>query len=728
MLIYNRPVSDPILPQNAPMIPGKLYVQRLPGHSRPSWVRKRNPSTRLTFGEPRAHPWSADDTLQEVRTYSTAANPYLNPQLPQPIALQYPRPAQTVTFTQDPRVYAQAQAQTQAPAPTLLQTPAPTLVQAQAIPLVQTQATPIVQAQSSTLVQDPAPAFAQVQAPPLVQAPAPTFVQGYAETTALQGVVAKHMCASCGKFRSASYHLRHPLRPGELPKLRMCKKCAKKETSSEDSDCSHKKCRRKHRYRPSTETSEEKHSNSDRGRSRRYRRRSISRHRSRGSNTRSSSIDRISIVVNKSTDDKKRSRLVSRRRRSPEPVRIVHHVKHVNRTEPSRSRHRSRDLSERFSYQERPLTHYDDGNDSAYVSSRPPSPRYHEMEYSPGYDTVVERERPVRRSESVHFQRQGVHGQNYRRTSVSRVRDFDGYRTAMDSSYGTGDSESPSRPAPRKMEIHSDIDDARPQSWRTVQAEGYNPRPRSRSVRYVRASQVSKDRHTYEDVADAEAGRVFLHSRPSSPTSIRHYRSYENTMADTGARGVSLQSRAVSPISVRHYPSYESAAAEAEPRRVFLESRPSSPVSVRHYSSYESAAVETEPKRVFLVESRACSPTPIYHHFTETLESPRRLRRRRERDDIKLQATDTEDWTPLGKSPAFSPQTKLIISQNPLLIPNTSPAPLPSPILAALSAPATKPTTPILMPITPTVTSPKSRASHTSTVEVIRALGIALLA
>ena len=45
----------------------------------------------------------------------------------------------------------------------------------------------------------------------------------------------RHACGHCGRFRSASYHKRHPLAAGERPRPTICKRCAKAETSSEES-------------------------------------------------------------------------------------------------------------------------------------------------------------------------------------------------------------------------------------------------------------------------------------------------------------------------------------------------------------------------------------------------------------------------------------------------------------------------------------------------------------
>lgn len=63
----------------------------------------------------------------------------------------------------------------------------------------------------------------------------------------IQDLVKMPTCAHCGKVRSPSYQRRHPLAPGEIPKLGFCRNCAKKETSSEGSDDDNMGYRRKHR-------------------------------------------------------------------------------------------------------------------------------------------------------------------------------------------------------------------------------------------------------------------------------------------------------------------------------------------------------------------------------------------------------------------------------------------------------------------------------------------------
>ena len=43
-------------------------------------------------------------------------------------------------------------------------------------------------------------------------------------------------CTACGKYRSPRYHYRNPLFPGETQRFSLCRKCANRHTSSEDSE------------------------------------------------------------------------------------------------------------------------------------------------------------------------------------------------------------------------------------------------------------------------------------------------------------------------------------------------------------------------------------------------------------------------------------------------------------------------------------------------------------
>ena len=48
----------------------------------------------------------------------------------------------------------------------------------------------------------------------------------------------KYKCSICGRFRSARYHYKHPIPPGQLPAKTVCRKCQDEATDSEDSSSS----------------------------------------------------------------------------------------------------------------------------------------------------------------------------------------------------------------------------------------------------------------------------------------------------------------------------------------------------------------------------------------------------------------------------------------------------------------------------------------------------------
>ena len=107
----------------------------------------------------------------------------------------------------------------------------------------------------------------------------------------------KYKCAVCGRFRSASYHYRHPLAPGQLPGTTVCRKCRNTATDSEDESIESGDSLRSEHY-------------GRRQAPRRARSRGRSRSRVR-SLSRSSSYDQIHLG---------RSRSVVVRRRSPRRV------------------------------------------------------------------------------------------------------------------------------------------------------------------------------------------------------------------------------------------------------------------------------------------------------------------------------------------------------------------------------------------------------------------------
>jgi hypothetical protein len=101
--------------------------------------------------------------------------------------------------------------------------------------------TTVVTNNDQALVSYPPPPF------PLVHHPYTNRLVSPARATG------KHTCGACGKFRSPSYHARHPVAPGQTPTPTLCQRCKSVGTSSEDSvtnsDLARNRRRRRRRLR-----------------------------------------------------------------------------------------------------------------------------------------------------------------------------------------------------------------------------------------------------------------------------------------------------------------------------------------------------------------------------------------------------------------------------------------------------------------------------------------------
>ena len=169
----------------------------------------------------------------------------------------------------------------------------------------------------------------------------------------------QHQCGSCRKYRSPSYQSRHPLAPGEIPKPSTCRSCVCKHTSSESTDDEVHVHRRRKRYR-------KKYS---------YRRKSH-RYLTDSSSTTSTGEDDVRIVrrTRSLSRDRRRLRSSSRerprievtieprpvksilRRRTSDPVEVVERTRYVECREPSLTRSVSRGSSQWYEYSdEEPL-------------------------------------------------------------------------------------------------------------------------------------------------------------------------------------------------------------------------------------------------------------------------------------------------------------------------------------------------------------------------------------
>ena len=170
-------------------------------------------------------------------------------------------------------------------------------------------------------------------------------------------------CASCGKFRSASWQARHPLVPGVTPVPSVCRKCHGKYTSSEEAYPSHHRRRRHHyhfrspsrrysrRYAGSTEDyysskDYDRPSRRDRAYSREYVR------------PRSHSGGNVRVVIANQSGDRTVPRREYTRSSSTDGVRVIRRTEIID--EPRRSRSRSRLRSSRASYIEDGARYIDD--------------------------------------------------------------------------------------------------------------------------------------------------------------------------------------------------------------------------------------------------------------------------------------------------------------------------------------------------------------------------------
>ena len=160
-------------------------------------------------------------------------------------------------------------------------------------------------------------------------------------------------CASCGKFRSASWQARHPLVTGVTPIPSVCRKCHGKYTSSEEAYSSHPR-RRRHHYHSSspsrrysrryTDSTEDYHS------SREYDRPSR-RHGIRGREyvrPRSRSGGNVRVVIANQSGDRTVPTHEYTRSSSTDGVRVIRRTEIID--EPKRSRSKSRLRSSRASY------------------------------------------------------------------------------------------------------------------------------------------------------------------------------------------------------------------------------------------------------------------------------------------------------------------------------------------------------------------------------------------
>ncbi|KAI9789222.1 MAG: hypothetical protein M1835_001785 [Candelina submexicana] len=203
-----QPAKEP--PKEPPMVPGKTYITVPSGHSKPAFVRKKGKNVGWGFG------LLADAFATPRRDIIQVASKPKEEPKPEPPQVCPPyyylisqqQQQSQITHSANPLGEQQSQAQQQLPAP------AP----AQAAPNPPPPAAP----------QQPAPVASAAPTAPATEVKAP------GEQSNLS--IARHQCFYCHKVRSAGYHRRHPVLPGQVMLPTVCRKCERQRTPSGDED------------------------------------------------------------------------------------------------------------------------------------------------------------------------------------------------------------------------------------------------------------------------------------------------------------------------------------------------------------------------------------------------------------------------------------------------------------------------------------------------------------
>ena len=205
------------------MEPGRTYVTVLPGRKRPAFVRRRRDPLDKPSGIIQA------PVTIRPRSYSTERFHREVPPCSEPNFkyIMGPPPPRMIPF-----------APSSAPQqpPMLVLPPQHSIHHEQPYPPMYIQ-----QASMTYPAENPLPL--QVINPP--PEPETRITEGAPSNIKKDGLVQKHTCSACGKLRSASYCARHPLAPGEVPRLSTCRRCIREQTSSEESNAEEFRHRKK---------------------------------------------------------------------------------------------------------------------------------------------------------------------------------------------------------------------------------------------------------------------------------------------------------------------------------------------------------------------------------------------------------------------------------------------------------------------------------------------------
>lgn len=226
------------------------------------------------------------------------------------------------------------------------------------------------QPSSSVYLSQPPPAYTtriiEAQQPPPFYGTTSTTTTTHHEPFSTQSP-SKYTCASCGRFRSARYHYRHPLAQGETPRSTLCRRCVRQHTSSEEYEDRERARRKKwkqyeryrRRHRRSESSEEWSSSSSQEERRRRRPRYRSSRSIRRSVRSGSGNSTRVYIVRRPAERQEQTSsddiRIVRRYRSSEESPETLNRRTRSNEELPSilrRPRHRYGPYDGHYSYED----------------------------------------------------------------------------------------------------------------------------------------------------------------------------------------------------------------------------------------------------------------------------------------------------------------------------------------------------------------------------------------
>ncbi|KAI9819495.1 MAG: hypothetical protein M1827_006943 [Pycnora praestabilis] len=206
------PPQPPPASSLPPMEPGKIYVEKPPGRTKPVFVRKKPEKIRIGLGfmaealsgssKPRSKPEKKEEPLPPQPQYALM-------QAPPQLQLTYPGPQPGSAPEEQP-------------------------------PQTFTRLTPSLVPSEPKPSPPPPPQLSKSDLPEKKPTPPQSVPQ--------------HICWSCGKHRSPHYHQRHPIAPGEVPRMTICRKCKRQRTPSPERNANEQQEESKRKPSPKEET------------------------------------------------------------------------------------------------------------------------------------------------------------------------------------------------------------------------------------------------------------------------------------------------------------------------------------------------------------------------------------------------------------------------------------------------------------------------------------------